>query len=84
MCKLEIKWRPKINDNSAKTCTLGIPLQKEPGLLKEGDFNLGQKIFMRLLGSVPQSKESKQKKILRSCHIDTGAIVKRFQLAENG
>lgn len=43
-------------------CPLGIPLQKEPGLLKEGDFNLGQEIFMMLLGNaVPQSKESKQK-----------------------
>lgn len=63
LCELEIKWRPKINDNSAKMCPLGIPLQKEPGLLKEGDFNLGQEIFMMLLGNVvPQSKESKQKK----------------------
>lgn len=40
---------------------LGIPLPKEPGLLKEGDCNLGQEIFMMLLGNVPQSKESKQK-----------------------
>lgn len=62
LCELEIKRWSKINDNSAKMCPLGIPLQKEPGLLKEGDFNLGQEIFMMLLGNVvPQSKESKQK-----------------------
>lgn len=42
-------------------CTLGISLQKEPGFLKEGDFNLGQEIFMMLLGNaVAQSKGSKQ------------------------
>lgn len=59
--------------------TLGIPLPKEPGPLKEGDFNLGQEIFMMLLGNVvPQSKEGKEKHLLRSCQIDTGAIMKRF------